>query len=470
MNVITIMSDEHSCNYMGWAGNGLVKTPNLDRLAAMSVRFTNAYTPCPLCVPARASWFAGRYVNRLGTWDNSTPYDGTVPGISRHLKEQGISTWHFGKTHFHPEGDYGFAELEMPGFLNHPDLGCYYRGQKIGRKGAELRFEQIGIRSGENHDDKVTGLAVEWLRDNRDRREPWNLDIGYLDPHFPFYVKQENWDYYERLIDSIPQGTQEPYTSLNEPLSHLRAYFKGEAASPEVIRRVMIGYCAATAELDERIGILLDTLEELDLMKNTAVIYTSDHGEQLGYHGLWWKCCMFEQSAHIPLLIYHPGVQPRQISAPVSLTDLFPTVCSIFGVSQPEDIDGESLWRLMQCGEDPARKEFAFSEYHAHGVPCAMYMIRWKQYKYVYYTDYEPQLFDLEEDPDEDHDLWGQTEKNEQLRAAAEKCHAFLLSVCSPKQADSRAKEFQQRMKTALGVRDGYPEERGDWVPRPEHI
>ena len=286
MNVITIMSDEHSFQAMRWTGNGLVSTPNLDRLAAMSVRFRNAYTSCPLCVPARASWFTGQFVNRLGTWDNSTPFDGTETGIAGHLRKSGIRTWHFGKTHFHPEGTYDFETLEMPGFLNRPDLGCYYRGQKIGRINVEKRFEEIGIRDEPDHDDKVTQLAIQWLRENKDRRDPWNLDIGYLAPHFPFYVKKENWDYFEKLIVDIPEGTKEPYTSLNEPLRHLRTYFKGECATPEVIRKILTGYCAAVRELDDRVGQILDTLEELELLRNTAVIYTSDHGEQLEYHGM----------------------------------------------------------------------------------------------------------------------------------------------------------------------------------------
>lgn len=470
MNVITIMSDEHSWSAMGCSGNPLVKTPNLDRLAAMSVNFKQAYTTCPLCAPARASWFTGQYVSRIGTWDNSTPYDGTVRGMSQYLNDHRIPTYHFGKTHFHSEGEYEFARLEMPGYLIEPDLGCYYREEMVGRINAEKRFEKIGIKEKPDHDDEVTGLAVEWLKKNGNKTEPWNLDIGYLDPHFPFYVKQENWDYYEKLLTDLPAGVLEPYTSLNEPLSYMRAYFKGETATPEIIRRVFIGYYAAAAALDERIGILLDTLEAFDLLKNTAVIYTSDHGEQMGYHGLWWKCCMFEHSAHIPMMIYHPMLTPKEVNHPVTLADLYPTVCEIFGIPKPEHIDGESLYCLMKESRDGKKKDFAFSEYHAHGMPCGMYMIRWDNYKYVHYTGYSPQLFNLKEDPKENCDLAARPDSDDRIRKLLKEGERRLLSVCDPNEADARAKEFQKKMKAALGVEPGYTLERGTWVPHPEHV
>lgn len=238
MNVITIMSDEHSGSAMGCAGDPLSLTPNLDGLARRGTRFTNAYTPCPLCVPARAAWFTGRYVNRLGTWDNSTPYDGAVTGISHYLKKFGILTYQIGKTHFHPQGNYDFEEEMMPGYLKKPDLGCYYRDKKLSRPHAQARFKKIGIREEESHDDQVTRLAVQWLKERKAGSGiPWALNIGYLDPHFPFCVKKENWDYFDQRIRQIPEGTKPPFTSLNEPLSYLQTYFEGEVADEETVRR-----------------------------------------------------------------------------------------------------------------------------------------------------------------------------------------------------------------------------------------
>ena len=154
----------------------------------------------------------------------------------------------------------------------------------------------------------------------------------------------------------------------------------------------------------------------------------------------------------------------------MSLTDVFPTVCSLFGTVIPEAIDGESLWCLMRGEKDEKRRDFAFSEYHAHGMPCAMYMIRWKNYKYVHYTEAAPQLFRLSDDPGEDVDLWEQTDGNRELEDVVNSCRKRLYSVCNPDETDMRAREFQTRMKKALGVREGYPEKNAGWVPRPEHL
>lgn len=179
---------------------------------------------------------------------------------------------------------------------------------------------------------------------------------------------------------------------------------------------------------------------------------------------------MFEQSVHIPMMIYHPLITPKEVKSPVTLVDLYPTVCEMMGIPKPEHIDGESLYCLMKEGRDGKKKDFAFSEYHAHGMPCGMFMIRWDNYKYVHYTGYSPQLFDLEADPEENCDLAARSDSDSGIRLLLKEGERRLLSVCDPKEADARAKAFQKRMKAALGVGAGYTLERGTWVPHPEHV
>ncbi len=470
MKILTIISDEHSYQAMHFSGSRYAVTPNFDKLASRSVVFDNAYTPCPVCAPARASWFTGQYVNRIGTWDNSTPFDGTVPCISSWLAGHGVPVCYFGKTHFHYQGSYGFTESDMLGFLESPDLGCYYRDSGKGRIGAEKRFEKIGIKEKESFDDRVVEKVLSWLDENKDRKDDWVLNVGLLKPHFPFYVKKENWDYFEKLITSLPEGVLPPYTSLNEPLEFLRRYFKADLATEEIIRKVFIGYFASIKELDDQIGQILQKLEDCGLRDDVVVIYTSDHGEQLGYHGLWWKCTMFEQSARIPLMISHESFVPKIVHAPVSLVDLFPTLCDLMGVPVYEKVDGHSLLELLVHGVDFKRPDFAFSEYHAHGMPEGMFMIRWKNYKYVYFTNYEPQLFNLAEDPAENHDLVKEKGHVPQVDQLLEEGHSRLLSVCDPYNVSDRAKDFQARMKRRLGLDDDYTLERSwGFVPRPEY-
>lgn len=469
MNIVTVMSDEHSYQMMQFVDHSILKTPNLDRLAAESAVFDSCYTPCPVCAPARASFISGRYVNRIGTWDNSTPYDGTVPGLSHCLSRNLIPYINIGKTHFHHEGDYGFAYQEYPGYLRRPDIGCFFRDQKRGRVGAEKRFEKIGLKTEESYDDQVLASSLAWL-DQHGHEENWYLYVGFLDPHFPFYVKKENWDYFEQRISQVPERLKPPFTSLNEPLNWLRTYFKCQDVPEETVRKLLIGYHCAIAELDERIGILLDKIDALGLKESTIFCYTSDHGEQLGYHGLWWKCCMFEQSAHIPMIVRVPGQTPRRIPDPVNLTDWFPTVCDYMDLPIPEGLDGQSLRPLIETGACGSHQDFSFSEYSAHGIPNSMFLIRWKQYKYVYFCYDKPQLFDLAADPFEDRSLLEYAPDDPTVRTAAQECHKRLLSVCDPYEVDQRAKEFQRRAKQALGITE-YDTDMGNCpVPHPEAL
>ncbi len=472
MNILTIISDEHSYQAMANSGSLYADTPNLDRLASESKDFVNAYTSCPVCAPARASWFTGQFVNNLGTWDNSTPYDGRVHGIASWMKAHDIPVYHIGKTHFHVDGEYGFKDIELPGFLKSPDLGCYYRDDNVRRIGAERRFQRIGIKESESFDDKVVSATLDWLSNHGNDSSPWVLNVGLLDPHFPFYVTKEDWDYFEKRVDDIglPSGVFPPYTSLNKPLESLRKYFAAETATEEIIRKVFIGYHAAIKELDTHIGMILDKLDELGLSDDTVVIYTSDHGEQLGYHGLWWKCCMFEESARIPLMIRYPGLKPDKIKAPVSIADIFPTMCSIMGIPVFADVDGESLIKLIRDGHDEERRDFAFSEYNAHGISGGMYMVRWKNYKYVHYTDSDSQLFNLSTDPGENNDIFPLSASDDSIKEIVENCRERLYSICNPDEVTARSKDFQRRMKAELCLPDEYTLERSvGFVPRPEY-
>ncbi len=447
------MSDEHSYNAMGCSRHPIVKTPNLDNLAEEGTIFSNCYTNSPLCVPARAAWFTGKYVHRLGTWDNSTAYDGSIKGISHYLSEGGYEVASFGKTHFHCKGDFGGMSLFMPGLLKKPDLGAYYRGTGEFKPGAEKRFKDIEIRYEDSHDEKVCDSAIKWLSGKSKTDKPWMLNVGLFDPHFPFLVKKEYWDYYDLLVKVPPPEAMPPFTSLNEPLEALRNYFRCDVLDEEMIRRLYVGYYASVAQLDESVGRLLKTLDEQGLADDTMVIYTSDHGEQLGCHGLWWKCCMFEESAHIPLMIKVPlGISQNKIDSPVSLVDILPTICEGMGIPVSEALDGNSLLKPVMSGEKYRGKDFAFSEYHGHGSPTGMFMIRWKEWKYVYYSDYKSQLFNLNIDPRENNDLVQSNFDSDEVQMIIAECESRLKSVCDPNEIDKRAKRFQCRKQLELGI------------------
>lgn len=455
MNIMIVMSDEHSYHAMGSSGHELVKTPVMDKLAEEGAMFTNCYTNSPLCAPARASFFTSQYVNKLGTWDNATPYDGKILGMSQQLKKYEYEMQSFGKWDFHPDSEYDGLIAQMPGNRTKPDIECLFREDGVPRVKAEERFKSIGIRETQSHDDKVRDLAVKWLKEDRPKNKPWILYVGFTDPHFPFYVKEEYWNYYNEKVKNVPKVAQEPFTSLNEPLKALRHHFRGDVADEETVRRAHAGYYASTNELDDNIGALVNTLEEQEVIDDTLIIYTSDHGEQLGHHGLWWKCCMFEESAHVPLIIKGPGIKKGiKEDTLVSLLDIFPTICDSMKVPIPSGIEGRSLKNLASGLRDIEREDFIFSEYHAHGMPVGMYMIRWENWKYVYYVGYDPQLFNLKEDPGENEDLYSTTQCICEAKDALEQCHKRLLKICNPEEVDRRAKENQKKVKEDLCITD----------------
>ena len=179
---------------------------------------------------------------------------------------------------------------------------------------------------------------------------------------------------------------------------------------------------------------------------------------------------MFEQSAHVPMIVRVPGQKPRRIHNPVNLVDWFPTVCDYMELPIPQGLDGQSLRSYIETGKHEHHQDFSFSEYHAHGIPNGMFMIRWKQYKYVYFCYDKPQLFDLLKDPGENHSLLEAAPYEPDTMIAAEECHKRLLSVCSPYEVDARAKEFQQRTRKELGIEE-YNTDMGTCpVPHPEAI
>lgn len=470
MNVLIIMSDEHSHQVMGCAGHPVVKTPALDRLAREGAMFANCYTPSPICTPGRASFFTGRYVNALGTWDNATPYDGRVRGISQHLHAHGEKLTSFGKLDLHPDGVYEGLEATMSVPRIHAQLESCFRGEQV-QQGLEKRFEAMGYRDGECFDDKVGKLAIEWLETKKGEADPWVMYVGFMDPHFPFYASKERWEQYEPLVADIPASAKGPFDRLNEPLRQLRSHFRGDAANEETVRKAHVGYYALTTRLDENVGAILDKLRELGMEEDTLIIYTSDHGEQLGHHGLWWKCCMYEESSHVPLIMKGPGIpKGAVIDAPVNLVDIFPTVCDARNIAAPTDIPGRSLLPLARGEEDPGRADFAFSEYHAHGVPSGMYMIRWKQWKAVFYAGYAPQLFDLEDDPQEMKDLAPDAGDSPLLSEVLAECEKRLRSVCDPDEVSDRALRFQKGLKEKWGLKPDFSHPGVQAIPRPEYV
>jgi choline-sulfatase len=459
-NLIFIQSDNHNRHVTGCYGHAIVKTPTLDRIAARGVRFAASYSTSALCCPARAAMATGRYAHQTGYWDNAIAYDGKVASWMHRLREQGHLIVGIGKLHYRSsDDDNGFSEEIMPMHL-HEGKGAIknlLRGYDAEpRLTDDSKWKLYTQRSGvgathyQDYDRQITAKAIEWLRGNTARHgKPWALKVGYISPHPPFTVPQRLYDLYPEDKMPLP-GRYRPGDRPEHPAArHLRdidGYH--EMTDERMLRRVAAGYFGLITHLDEQIGAVMKVIEELGLLANTRIVYTSDHGELFGWQGMFGKKSLYEGAVGVPLLIAGPGVPAnRVVRQLVSHVDLFPTVVECAGAAltaSDQDLPGISLFPAVNGAES---QRPAFAEYHAQGSKAGQFMLRDGALKLIYHVGMPPQLFDLAADPDEAHDLVeeGHDEGRAELLAAK------LRKICDPEEVDRRAKTDQRRMTEFWG-------------------
>ena len=452
-NLVIIMSDEHDPRWMGCSGNSLVQTPNLDRLAARGTRFTDAYTTCPICVPARAAFAIGKYIHQIGFWDNADPYDGSVPSWHHRLRDKGHRVVSVGKLHFRStDDDNGFSDeiVPMNVFEGKGDLYGLLRGDDMPPRADGKKLAALA-GPGESeytwYDREIASRAQIWLREQaaQPAAPPWVLFVSFVAPHFPL-TAPPHW-YYRYPFDRIPmpklyrEQNLHPYVRDQGENTGYDKHFADEAA----VKRARAGYFGLISSLDENIGHVLGTIEDLKLHLNTRVLYTSDHGDNMGARGLWGKQVLYEEAAKVPMILAGPGVPAGAVRRdPVSHVDVYPTVMECVGAAAPE-ASGASLF-----GAIPARS--VLSEYHASSSRAGEYMIRHGKWKYVYFVRYpdQPQLFDLERDPEELRDLG----TGKAFTHEVSFLHQKLLSLLDPMEVDQRAKRRQAELVAANGGRE----------------
>ena len=459
-NLIVIMSDEHNPKIMGCAGHPIISTPNLDALAARGTRFTSAYTTSPVCVPARAAFALGKYIHQIGFWDNADAYDGSLPSWHHVLRESGHEVVSIGKLHFNKSGeDHGFSEEQIPMHIldGKGDLLGLVRDDIPRRGGAKKMAAMAG--PGEStytlYDRDICARAQVWLRENATRQhdKPWVLFVSFVAPHFPLTAPPEH--YYRYFNQKLPmpklyareERTQHPYLNDYRNSFCYDDYFE----SPADVHRALSGYFGLVSFFDEHVGKITKVMSELGLDATTDVIYTSDHGDNLGARGLWGKSTMYDEIAGVPLIVAGPSFPiGRVINTPVSHVDAYPTILAAAGepVEALKDTHpGVSLIDLAN-GAQPERT--VLSEYHGMGSSTGAYMIRMDKYKYVHYVKYPPQLFDLAQDPDEIDDLSAKPE----MAAVLQACRQKLFAMLDPVEVDARAKARQAELLAANGGRE----------------
>ncbi|MEM9059375.1 MAG: sulfatase-like hydrolase/transferase [Pseudomonadota bacterium] len=452
-NLLILMSDEHQARAMSCRDHPVVQTPNLDALAARGTTFTNAYTPSPICVPARASFATGLYVHQTRLWDNAMPYSGQIPGWGHALQAGGVPVESIGKLHYRAAEDPAGFDTEHIPMMVAGGTGMVWASIRKGNERVLMPSRMLGdyIGPGESkyteYDAAVVRQTRDWLAAAPDR--PWCLYVGLVAPHFPLVVPPEFFELYPTAdlppakLHPTDGHRRHPWVELQSDLDRSEDKFR----DPQERLAAMSAYFGLCTWLDHNVGEILDALDANGLAHNTTVVYTSDHGDNVGARGLWGKSNMYEESAAIPLIMAEPGQAASVCDVSVSLLDLAATIPDHFGLPFENQGPGSPLHQLAAS---PIADRAVFSEYHAAGAVSGAFMLRKSRWKLIHYVGFEPELFDLAEDPEELSNLAGDPDYADIL----DDLSAELRGICDPEATDAMAHADQAQMIERYGGRE----------------
>ncbi len=417
-NILVIQADQLATMAIGAYRNPIAKTPNIDSLAASGAIFDAAYTNFPLCAPSRFSMMSGQLASTIGAFDNGAEFASSIPTFAHYLRNLDYQTCLVGKMHFVGADQLHGFEQRLTTDIYPGDFGWTGDWTEVRPKFANdvVTFTDAGICQRNvqiEYDDEVCHRArrkiYDLARANDDR--PFLLFTSFTHPHDPFQCRQEHWDRYshddiEMPVVDTAQADMDPY-SLRLTAQYGLTDNPPSATQLRVARHA---YYGSVSYVDDLVGELLAVLKETGLYDNTIILLTTDHGEMLGEHGLWYKKSFFEAACRIPLIISHPQIDARRVSDNVSLVDLLPTLLELAGDSSQqslvETVAGHSLWDLATASSNDW-KHPVFAENLAEGATTPLLMVKQGHLKYVYSGVDPDQLFDLEQDP---HEITNQIE------------------------------------------------------------
>ncbi len=403
------MADQLSAPFLGLHGGPAI-TPHLDALAADAAVFDSAYCNSPLCAPSRFSMMSGQLASRIGAYDNAAEFAANVPTFAHHLRAAGYQTSLVGKMHFvGPDQLHGYEErlttdIYPADFGWTPDWSdpdhrfdwWFHNMDSVVNAGVADVSNQLDF------DDEVGFRAVRKLRDlarTTDER-PWHVTVSFTHPHDPYVARPEFWDRYDDV--DIPMPTLGWDDVDHDPHSvRVRQVIAADQTeiTDDQIRDARRAYLANIAYVDRWVGELLAVLDRHGMADDTAVVFTSDHGDALGERGLWYKMTFFEHSARVPLIVRAPGrVRPGRVDTHVSLLDIAPTLLDLADAPAGDRFDGASVVPFAETG-DPDRA--VPGDYCGEGSIAPIVMLRQGRWKYIASPPDPPMLFDLDADPAE---------------------------------------------------------------------
>jgi arylsulfatase A-like enzyme len=491
-NILFIAVDDMKPD-LGFYGNSVVKTPNMDQLAEKGAIFTNNHCQQAVCGPSRASLLTGRYPDEIKVWGFYSIRERN-PGIitlPQYFKQNGYTTVNISKIFDQRTVDsywdsiswsltaFPRSEEELIPWFNEetgPVTTYFYQSPLVKEKFEEyskeakekglnpIQYTQKFIKPATEcmdlpddayKDGVFAKKAISDLEMLARKDQPFFLAVGFERPHLPWTAPEKYWDLYAR--DSLELSENQEfakndleyfYTTSNE----LRSYsdeqgnfiyepLKDHNLLPQDEQRKLIhGYYAAVSYIDAQIGKIVKKLEELDLADNTIIIIWGDHGYHLGDHGIWGKSTNFEQATRSPMLIKVPGGDSHKIDHATEFVDIYPTLCDLAGLEIPDFLSGESLRPYIE-GQKPGVIAYAFSQYPRDEKMG--YAIRDERYRYVewineakhvnpesHYKDVVArQLFDYKSDPLEKYNIAGKDSIKEVQSRLAEELHRYYESL-----------------------------------------
>ncbi len=439
-NIVYFLSDQHNAEISGFAGDPYVRTPNIDSIAASGVVLDKCYCPSPLCIPSRSAMLTGLMPHRTGMYNNMQAMRSDKATLPMAMTVGGYETVLAGRMHFAgPDQRHGF-EKRLVGDITTSQIGIDNEDSALGMyRGASGQNTSVITKSGIGYsptlafDDAVIQGTREFLRQRTDER-PLFMIIGTYGPHCPYAVEDDLfWEYYDKL-PRIDDFSQEARGAIHPAIRNWYRNRHLETVTKEDLHRVRAAYYGMITRIDRQVGEIMESVASALDMDNTIFIYGSDHGDCIGKHGLFWKTNFYEGSARVPMMFSWKNhfAQGARLTGPSSLLDVAPTLIKLGGCPDLPRYDGVDISPSLFTGRELDKERVVLAECYDIKGDNPSVMARDDRYKLTLHAGYDdPQLFDMQEDPDEDHDL-GTDPAHKQV---VERLSSHLQPIWNPQEA-----------------------------------
>ena len=486
-NVLFIITDQQRRDSLGCYGNPVAQTPNLDRLSSEGVTFDNAFSANVICMPSRATLLTGRYPRTHGVITNGVALSEDEITLGHCLTQAGYTTAAVGKTHLTPHGGdghefppgsgrtyvgpemrawhaagkdyplpyYGFQHLAT--HQNHPGDGTHHRAELVA---VDPKLPELWER--ENALEPPTGApsswksampeehsSSQWVADKTmafvdrfaEEGNPFFIQVGFPDPHFPYCPVAPWCHMYDPADVPPPNRTQEEVALKSDHYRRRLARFEQALGyhptdMPEAYLREIIAHTyGMVSQIDHNVGRIVAHLEARGLAENTVVVFLTDHGEHLGDHHLIYKAIVYDELYHMPMIFWGPGrlAGGRRVDALTSYVDFMPTILDLAGVDAPRGVQGRSF-RAALADEEFAGREAVFLEDDEEDNRSFCRTLRTARYQMtVYLPTREGELYDVQEDPAQQRNLWNDAGYARVKADLFEQMAFEMMLACDPK-------------------------------------